>query len=111
MILPVRLSSRFERDVEQQTGWYLARAGAAVALKFGDKVDATLRRVGEFPEAGGEWRRPEPELAGLRLIPVDEPFARLLIFYRVTANEVLAERLMHGMRDLPRRLLEPPGAD
>jgi hypothetical protein len=30
------------------------------------------------------------------------------IFYRHNSAELSAERLMHGARDLPRRLLEPP---
>jgi hypothetical protein len=33
-----------------------------------------------------------------------------LVFYRLTETELIAERLMHGARDLPRRLVEPPGA-
>jgi plasmid stabilization system protein ParE len=111
MSLPIWHSSRFEQDVVGQTEWYLTRAGAAVAIEFGDKVDAVLRRLGEFPESGVEWRRPEPELAGLRFIPVDDPFDRFLIFYRVAGGEVRLARLMHGMRDLPHRLLEPPGAE
>ena len=33
-----------------------------------------------------------------------------LVFYRLTETELIAERLMHGARDLPRRQVEPPGA-
>jgi hypothetical protein len=29
----------------------------------------------------------------------------------VTASELIAVRTLHGMRDLPRRLLDPPGAE
>jgi len=108
---PLRLSSWFEEDVALQTDWYLARAGAAVALAFGEKVDVTLERIGKFPESGVERKYPQAELAGLRLLPVEEPFGRFLVFYRVLANEISIERLMHGMRERPRRLLEPPGAE
>ncbi len=111
MSLPLRLSSWFEEDVDRQTQWYLSRAGAAVALAYGEKVDATLERIGEFPESGVERRYLEPELAGLRLLPVEEPFGRFLVVYRVLAGEVSIERLIHGMRDLPRRLLDPPGRE
>ena len=54
---------------------------------------------------------PHPKLTGLRRIPLDAPFGRFLVFYRVTADEVRAARLLHGMRDLPRRLLDPPGSE
>ncbi len=111
MSRPLRLSSWFEQDVARQTEWYFARAGAAVALAFGAKVDATLERIGKFPESGIERKYPVPELAGLRFLPVDEPFGRFLVFYRVLADELSIERLIHGMRDLPWRLLDPPGAE
>lgn len=107
---PLRLSSWFEEDVARQTEWYLARAGVAVALAFGEKVDATLELIAEFPESGVERGYPQSELAGLRFLPVEEPFVRFLVFYRVLPTEVSIERLMHGMRDLPRRLFDPPGA-
>jgi toxin ParE1/3/4 len=42
---------------------------------------------------------------------VEPPFNVHLIFYRVVDDALFAERLMHGARDLPRRLLEPPGLD
>ena len=111
MSLPIRLSSWFEQDVSRQTEWYLARAGAAVALAFGVKVDATLERIEKFPESGIERKYPVPELAGLRFLPVDEPYGRFLVFYRVFANELSIERLIHGVRDLSRRLLDPPGVE
>ena len=111
MSRPLRLSSWFEQDVARQTLWYLTRAGAAVALAFGEKVDSTLARIAEFPESGVEKKYPQPELAGLRFLPLDEPFGRFLVFYRVLADELSVERLMHGTRDLPRRLLDPPGTE
>ena len=107
----IRLSSWFEQDVARQTHWYLTHAGAAVALAFGEKVDTTLARIGNFPESGVERKYSHPELSGLRFLPVDEPFGRFLVFYRLLADEVSVERLIHGMRDIPRRLLDPPGAD
>jgi len=50
-------------------------------------------------------------LRGLRSIQVESLFQRLPIFYRFNKTEVIAERLMHGARNLPRRLAEPPGAE
>ena len=34
----------------------------------------------------------------------------LNLFYRHDSAELFAERLMHGARDLPRRLADPPGS-
>jgi len=36
--------------------------------------------------------------------------SRHLIFYRFDRSTLYAERVIHGMRDLPRRLLQPPDA-
>jgi hypothetical protein len=41
---------------------------------------------------------------------VRPPFEVHLIFYRYTDEELSAERLMSGRRDLARRLSEPPAS-
>jgi hypothetical protein len=48
-----------------------------------------------------------PLLRDLYSFPVEHPFQKILIFYRVTENILQAWRLMHGARDLPHRLVEP----
>ena len=104
-------SDEFVADLNLQTDWYLRRAGVATAEEFGDAVDETIQRIVRFPSLGTVWERPEPELQGFRYVVVDRPFERFLIFYRVTDSELYIERVLHGMRDLPRRFLEPPGAE
>ena len=54
---------------------------------------------------------PEPQLAGLRFYLVEKPFARHLIYYRISGEELVAFRVVPGARDLPRRLLDPPSAE
>ena len=46
--------------------------------------------------------------AGFFLADFERQFDKLLIFYRVEAGTLNLIRLMHGARDLPRRLIEPP---
>ena len=50
-------------------------------------------------------------LQGLRSFRVEPPFKKLLIFYRIEGDWIEAWRLMHGARDLPRRLAELPAAE
>ena len=52
-----------------------------------------------------------PKLAGIRLFLVPKPFDKHLIFYRVCGDTLDIVRIVHGLRDLPRRLLDPPGAE
>src|SRR5207244_8860892 len=46
------------------------------------------------------------ELHGIRSVAIRGGYGAHLIFYRTTGNTVSVERVMHGARDLERRLLE-----
>ncbi len=111
MSLAVRIASEFHQDVALQIQWYLLHANAQVAGDYADAVDATLEFLGRFPELGPHCRFSHPELRDLRQFRVGGSFDRHQIFYRVTASELIAVRTLHGARDLPRRLLDPPGAE
>lgn len=41
---------------------------------------------------------------------VEPPFQMHLVFYRADEAIISVERVIHGARDLPRRLRQPPGA-
>ena len=111
MSLLVRQSERFEIDVRLQASWYLDQGAFTAARDFARAVESTLAFLAIQPLIGPECDYPEPELADLRVFLVQRPFKRFLIFYRVSATELHAFRVVHGMRDLPRRLLDPPGAE
>jgi len=111
MSLTVRTASEFHQDVALQIQWYLLHADAQVAGDYADTVDATLEFLGRFPELGPCCRFLHPELCELRQFRVGGSFDRHQIFYRATASELIAVRTLHGARDLPRRLLDPPGAE
>ena len=99
-------SDDFWDDLARQVDWYRDEAGSAVALRFVDAVEATLHALLEQPRMGRLRFRDWPELKGIRSFRVRRPFNRFLIFYRTTDDELLAERLIYGGRDLPRRLME-----
>ena len=111
MSLPVRIASEFHQDVARQIQWYLHHANVRIAGNYADAVDATLEFLGRFPELGPRCRFSHPELLELRQYCVEGSFDRHQVFYRVTPSELIAVRTLHGMRDLPRRLLDPPGAE
>ncbi len=110
MSLALHKASQFETDVVFQFEWYHAKAGEAVAWRFFDAVDSTLLGLTRQPGLGKATRFRHPELHGLRSFRVHAPFDAHLIFYRTTEHMLSVERLMHGARDLPRRLREPPGS-
>ena len=109
MSLPVEKSQLFETDVTGQFAWYVAEAGEPVAWRFLAAVELTLAKLAKQPEMGSLRRFRNPRLQGLRSFRVEPPCDKLLVFYRSTEQALQAWRLMHGARDLPRRLVEPPG--
>jgi toxin ParE1/3/4 len=111
MSVSVRITSEFRQDVTRQIRWYQRLAGPQIALRYSDAVDATLELLGRFPQLGPVCRFEHPELRELRQYRVEGSFDRHQVFYRITATELIAVRTLHGMRDLERRLVEPPGTE
>jgi len=105
----VEKADAFRRDFASQALWYVRRAEGDLAHRFQQAVDSTLRLLCDQPGIGRERRFRNPRLQGLRSLVVERPFQRLVIFYRVEGETLQAIRLMHGARDLPRRLADPPG--
>lgn len=99
-------SSWFWADLTKQVNWYRDHAGCDVAELFVDAVEKTLVRLAQMPDIGRQRFAEWPELTGIRSFRVQQPFQRLLIFYRFDETALFAERLIHGARDLPRRLRE-----
>jgi toxin ParE1/3/4 len=97
----------FTADFDQQYRWYLAEAGEELAERFVTALETTLLLLATQPDLGQRRKFRHPALAGIRSFRVEPPFQNLLIFYRHNIAELSAERLMHGARDLPRRLVEP----
>ncbi len=106
MNLAVQKSPLFHTDVTGQFEWYFDEAGEELAGRFFKTVDATLTKLSRQPDLGRIRHFRNPLLHGLRSIQVEKPFQKILIFYLHNATELSAERLMHGARDLPLRLVE-----
>lgn len=107
MKLSLLRADTFNADFDQQHRWYLEEAGEELAGRFVVAVENTLQFLSIQPDLGQRRRFRQPALAGIRSFRVEPPFQKILIFYRHNASELSAERLMHGARDLPRRLAEP----
>jgi toxin ParE1/3/4 len=109
MSLKVTIALRAEQDMTLQYRWYLDHADADIAERYLRAVHETILRIAERPDLGSRRRFTAPALASIRSIQVKRPFDRQLVFYLV-GNELRIERVMHGSRDLPNRLLEEPEA-
>ncbi len=101
----------FTEDFALQAEWYAIHAGDEVAFRWLAAVETLLLMLATQPEAGRVRQFRHRELAGLRSFRVNPPFDKFVVFYRCNENTLYAERIVHGARDLPRRLLQTPGAD
>jgi toxin ParE1/3/4 len=107
MNLVIQKSPLFHADVTSQFSWYFDEAGEELAWRFFNAADQTLLKLARQPDLGRRRKFLHPMLRDLYSFQVERPFNKILIFYRVTENVLQAWRLMHGARDLPRRLVEP----
>ncbi len=107
----VRKTDEFIADVEHQFEWYVIHATWEVAEKYLQAVETTCRLLGQHPLLGPRGLFAHPRLSDWRFFVVRRPFDRHVVFYEVTAGEVVLRRTLHGSRDLPRRLNEPPAQD
>lgn len=108
MNLAIAQSDYFWEDLQRQVDWYREHAGSDIAIHYVDTVQATLQHLAGAAGIGRPRFRNWPELAGIRSWRVQRPYHRHLIFYRFDDKTLFAERIIHGARDLPRRLLQPP---
>ena len=106
MTLIIEKSPSYHADVTRQFGWYFDKAGEELAWRFFNAADQTLFKLARQPDLGRRRKFRHPLLCELYSFPVERPFQNILLFYRVKENTLQAWRLMHGARDLPRRLVE-----
>ena|ERR1700733_7418356 len=104
----IRKAQDFTADFENVFAWYLHEAGVEVALRFQRALDDSLAQLSIQPHLGRRRHFRHPKLRGLRSFLVEHPFEKLLIFYRANDSVLDAVRLMHGARNLPHRLRQPP---
>jgi plasmid stabilization system protein ParE len=103
-------SGDFISDVERQFEWYVTTASWEVGELYLDAVEATCHLLNAHPLLGPPLRATHPRLQTWRFMVMFRPFQRHLLFYEVRDTDVILRRAMHGHRNLPRRLLEPPSA-
>ena len=109
--MSVRKSEDFIADVEQHYEWYAINTGWEVAERYLDAVSATCRLLGQYPLLGRRGDFSHTRLRDWRFFVVCRPFKKHVLFYELIDGDVVMRRAMHGHRDLPRRLIEPPEAD
>ena len=81
------------------------------ADRYLDAVEATCRLLSHHPNLGPRGAFRHSRLHGWRFFLALRPFSSHILFYEVVGDEIVMRRTMRGQRDLPRRLVEIPGAE
>ena len=111
MSLLIRRSDWFIGDLEHYAAWYQSKASWEVAQRYLLAVSATLKRLADMPGLGRTTRFQVQALRDLRFYPVERPFEKHLLFYRHDESTLYIERVIHGARDLQRRLTQPSAVE
>jgi plasmid stabilization system protein ParE len=106
--MSIRKSDDFIADVEHQFEWYAANAGWEIAEHYLNAVEAACGLLEQHPKLGPRAGLTHPRLRDWRFIVISRPFQKHVLFYETATGDVLLRRAMHGHRDLPQKLLEPP---
>jgi toxin ParE1/3/4 len=102
---PVRPREAARRDVEAAVDHYISAAGADVALRFIDALQAAYRSIADHPALGSPRYANELGLSGLRTrILRRYPY---LIFYVERDDNIDVWRVLHAHRDIPVWMQEP----
>ena len=79
----------------------LQRQSAALALRFLDAAEQTMRKLAAHPRLAGRWETEDPALKGIRVWPI-RGFKSHLIFYRVHRGRLEIVRVLHAAQDIER---------
>lgn len=109
--MKIHKTDHFLAGVELQYQWYAERAGWQVADQYLAAVEGACALLERQPLLGPAAKFDHPHLSGWRFFVVFRPFHRHVLFYEIADQNVILRRALHGHRQIPQRLLDPPGGD
>ena len=95
----VILTPQAREDVKQIAA-YIAEHSPQSSMVFRQTLENIYEVLLDLPEIGTIHNFHNPEMKGLRMLPVRK-FTKYLIFYRSTPEGLEIVRVVHGARDLP----------
>ena len=105
------VSQDAREDLALQYTWYMNQAGSSIAERYLSAFEQSVRALTLQPEMGMPRRFRDRRLSGIRSIQMHGAFRVHLLFYRIEEDVLVIFRVLHGMRDLPRRLITPPESE
>lgn len=109
--MSLKKSDDFVADVERQFELYAQEAGWEIAEAYLNAVQVACRLLEKHPKIGPVSRFTHRRLRHWRFFVLFRPFNKHLVFYEAVGENVVMRRAMHGRRNLPHRLMEPPSTE
>ncbi len=78
---------------------FIGRSSRSAGRRFYSAAQRTFELLATFPELESPWPVNRPDLAGVRVKPVQR-YRNYLIFYRPIAGGIEVLHVVHGSRDL-----------
>ena len=88
-----------EREIMQIAYYFADEASYDVSDRFLRAVDKATRQIVNMPGVGALRDYDNPELIGMRMLPLPK-FLKYLLFYRLADEDIEILRVLHGARDL-----------
>ncbi|MEM6432367.1 MAG: type II toxin-antitoxin system RelE/ParE family toxin [Cyanobacteria bacterium P01_D01_bin.115] len=88
-----RITPRASQDIEAIADYLATKSNLASAESFLSGLDATLKRIAQFPQIG---RKRDELYPGLRSLP----YKQYLIFYRLLDDAIEVFRVVSGYQNL-----------
>jgi toxin ParE1/3/4 len=108
--LKIESSNEAKEDIRLQTVWYDEQAGSDIAERYVTAFMSTAHSLSRQPDLGRLCHFRSRKLATSAASPW-KAFKKHLMFYRLQDDTLFIFRVLHGVRDLPRRLVDPPGVE
>lgn len=97
----LRLTRAAEADLDSIIDYIADEAGVDIATKFAERIDAELANLAELGHGGTSRKWVSP---GLRLTMI----GAYCIYFRVSQNDTLIVRVLHGSRDVSQFSFDDP---
>jgi len=97
LIRALLISKRAEKDLQEIWRWSCEQFGEAQADRYLDELDGGIRACGSDPEDGKQRDDVRP---GYR----SKLVRKHVVFYTVSGDNVLIQRVLHGSMDPPRHI-------
>lgn len=101
---PVHFYDRASTEIHDVAEYYLTSSGRNTVLQLKEDLEKAIRHIGRAPGSGSPRYRRLARSSGLRFWKLTR-FPHLM-FYTEHQNDVRVLRVIHGMRDIPRRLAD-----